>query len=331
LSRVAVIGGGAWGTALAEVAARAGNAVDLIVRQAETAEAINTGHINAGHLPGDRLNEAITARAGYDALSEAKIVLLVVPAQVSRAVLADIGPAPLTGKPVVLCAKGLETQTLNRQSEVLAATAPEALPLVLSGPSFAHDVASGRPTAVTLAAPDDTLCASIAIALSGPTFRLYQSGDLVGVELAGALKNVYALCAGAVEGAGLGLSARSAVIGRAYAEMSRLVAALGGEALTLTGLAGLGDLTLSCTSPQSRNYAFGIALGAGQSVAEIEAGGLGLAEGVKTAPVALGLAQRHGVDTPLIAAVNALLAGQLGINEIVAQLMARPLKREGDR
>ena len=329
MSRVSVIGGGAWGTALAEVAARAGHGVDLIVRSPEAARAINEGHVNAGHLPGDRLSENVSARADGDALPDADIVLLVVPAQVSRQVLTAIGPDALAGKPVVLCAKGLEQQTLDRQSEILAAAAPGAMPLVLSGPSFAHDVASGRPTAVTLAAHDEAVCANIASALSGSTFRLYQSHDVIGVELAGALKNVYALACGAVEGAGLGLSARSALIGRAFAEMSRLVTAMGGDALTLTGLAGLGDLTLSCTSPQSRNYAFGIALGEGRSVAEIEAAGAGLAEGVKTAPVAQMLAERHGVDLPLVAAANALLAGKLGINEIVAQLMARPLKREG--
>ncbi|MBU1174186.1 MAG: NAD(P)-dependent glycerol-3-phosphate dehydrogenase [Alphaproteobacteria bacterium] len=329
MSKVSVIGGGAWGTALAETATRAGHAVDLVVRDTGIAAAINSGHVNAVHLPGDRLSPSIRARADHRGLVDADFVLVAVPAQTTRQILSVIGPAPLAGRPVVLCAKGLETATLARQSEVLTQCAPEALPLVLSGPSFAHDVASGRPTAVTLAARDDALCARIAAALSGPTFRLYQSHDLVGVELAGALKNVYALAAGAVEGAQLGLSARSAVISRAYAEMSRLVTALGGEALTLTGLAGLGDLTLSCTSPQSRNYAFGIALGTGLSVAEIEAAGIGLAEGVKTAPVALGLGHKHGVDTPLIGAVNALLAGELGIGEIVAQLMARPLKREG--
>lgn len=330
MSKVCAIGGGAWGTALGEVAARAGHAVSLIVRSPETAAAINNGHVNAGHLPGDRLSTGITAHTDFAGLVEADLVLLAVPAQVSRPVLDAIGPAPLAGKPVVLCAKGLETGTLDRQSQILAHCAPEALPLVLSGPSFAHDVALGRPTAVTLAATDDVLGAKIATALSGSTFRLYQSRDLIGVELAGALKNVYALAAGAVEGAGLGLSARSALIGRAFAEMSRLVVAIGGEAKTLTGLAGLGDLTLSCTSPQSRNYAFGIALGEGRSVSEVEALGRGLAEGVKTAPVALGLAQKHGVDAPLVAAVNLLLAGTLGINDIVAQLMARPLKREGE-
>lgn len=330
MTKVSVIGGGAWGTALAEVAARAGHMVDLVVRDADTARAINSGHVNAGHLPGDRLSETITARAGHDGIEGSDLVLLVVPAQVSREVLTAIGPQPLAGKPVILCAKGLETGTLCRQSEILAACAPDALPLALSGPSFAHDVASGRPTAVTLAANDQMLCTEMATALSGATFRLYSSGDLAGVELAGALKNVYALAAGAVEGAGLGLSARSALIGRAFAEMSRLVTALGGEARTLTGLAGLGDLTLSCTSVQSRNYASGIALGRGKTPAEIQTEGLGLAEGVKTAPVALSLAQKYAVDVPLIAATNALIGGTLGISDIVAQLMARPLKREGE-
>lgn len=329
--KVSVIGGGAWGTALAEVAARAGHGVSLIVRTRELAEAINHGHVNRDHLPGDKLSANITAHADFAGVDRADFVLLAVPAQVTRQVLMAIGPGMLEGMPVVLCAKGLETATLARQSEVLAECAPGSIPLVLSGPSFAHDVASGRPTAVTLASANDAVCAGIATALSGKTFRLYQSNDLVGVEMAGALKNVYALAAGAVEGAGLGLSARSALIGRAFAEMSRLVEAMGGEARTLTGLAGFGDLTLSCTSPQSRNYAFGIALGEGKTPAEAEASGIGLAEGVRTAPVAFGLAHKHGIDAPLIAAVNALLVGKLGINDIVAQLMTRPLKREGEQ
>ncbi len=330
MSDVFVIGGGAWGTALAEIAARSGHKTILIVETETDAETINATHVNRDNLPGIRLNPAIGAQTGFSGLDDAGLVLLALPAQLSRAVLSEIGPAPLAGKPVVHCAKGLETGTLDRQSQILADRAPEARPLVLSGPSFAQDVASGRPTAVTLASSDDALGAEIAAALSGPTFRLYQSHDIVGVELAGALKNVYALCCGAVEGAGLGLSSRSALISRAFAEMSRLVAAMGGQARTLTGLAGLGDLTLTCTSRQSRNYAFGIALGQGHTVREIEAMNLGLAEGVATAPVALGLAERHRVDTPLVAAANALLSGRTGINEIVAQLMARPLKREGE-
>src|SRR5690606_15432046 len=239
-----------------------------------------------------------------------------------------IGAAALADIPVVLTAKGLEAGTLRRQSEILAELCPRAIPYVLSGPSFAADVAHGRPTAVTLAGDDAAATLEVAAILAGPGFRPSAAADRIGVELAGALKNVYALACGAVEGAGLGASARSALLARGYAEMSRIVVATGGIAATLTGLAGLGDLTLSCTSVQSRNYRFGMALGQGQSVEEIKAHGAGLAEGVATAPVAQALARRLGVDAPLIEAVNLLLAGSAGIDEIVATLMARPLKRE---
>jgi glycerol-3-phosphate dehydrogenase (NAD(P)+) len=194
---------------------------------------------------------------------------------------------------------------------------------VLSGPSFATDVAAGRPTAVTLAGDDAEIASELAAALAGPSFRPYAADDRLGVELAGALKNVYALGCGAVEGAGLGASARAALIARAFAELTRLVVRLGGSASTLAGLAGLGDLTLSCTSPQSRNYRYGMALGSGGSTVEI-----GLAEGVLTAPVAQELARTVGVDAPLVGAVNLLIDGNSTIDSIVAGLMARPLKRE---
>jgi glycerol-3-phosphate dehydrogenase (NAD(P)+) len=203
------------------------------------------------------------------------------------------------------------------------------VPYVLSGPGSAADVAAGRPTAVTIAGDHAEATSEIAAALAGPTFRPYAADDRIGVELAGALKNVYALGAGAVEGAGLGMSARSALIARAFAELGRLVEAMGGGAHTLSGLAGLGDLTLSCTSPQSRNYRFGMALGAGDSVTRAAGAGIGLAEGVATAPVAQLLARRFGVDAPLVDAVNLLLAGTETIDFIVAGLMTRPLKREG--
>ena len=231
--------------------------------------------------------------------------------------------AGLAGLPVVLSAKGLERGTQLRQSEVLAAIVPSAVPFVLSGPSFAEDVAAGRPTAVTLAGDDAELTSEVAAALAGPTFRPYAADDRIGVELAGALKNVYALGAGAVDGAGLGASARAALIARAFAELTRLVVRMGGTSTSLAGLAGLGDLTLSCTSVQSRNYRYGAALGAGRSTEAI-----GLVEGVATAPVALELARRHGIDAPLVEAVNRLLSGTESIAEIVASLMARPLKRE---
>jgi glycerol-3-phosphate dehydrogenase (NAD(P)+) len=247
-----------------------------------------------------------------------------VPAQASRGALSLIRDR-IAGKPVVLSAKGLETGTLKRQSEILAELAPTALPFVLSGPSFATDVAAGRPTAVTLAGNDPALTEAVAAALAGPALRPYAADDIVGVELAGALKNVYAIASGAIEGAGLGASARSALIARGFAELSRLVGAMGGQASTLAGLAGLGDLTLSCTSTQSRNYRYGVALGRGVAPSADD-----LAEGVATAPVAQGMARGLGIDAPLIDAVNLLLAGEQSIDLIVAGLMSRPLKREDE-
>jgi glycerol-3-phosphate dehydrogenase (NAD(P)+) len=327
LERIAVVGAGAWGTALAQAAARAGRTVTLIGRDAAVAAEVNRQHTNSSHLGDIQLLPAIEATIAPEAAEPADLVILAVPAQASRLALGWIGPARLAEKPVVLSAKGLEHTSLSRQSEILAELAPGATPFVLSGPSFAADVAAGRPTAVTLAGEQQQPTFEVATALASPSFRPYASGDLVGVELAGALKNVYALACGAVEGAGLGASARAALLARAYAEMARIVGGLGGDPGTLTGLAGLGDLTLTCTTPQSRNYRFGIGLGQGRRAAEIEAGS-GLAEGVFTAPVARRLALRLGVEAPLIEAVCALLEGSADIATIVAGLMNRPLKKE---
>lgn len=320
LEHVAVIGGGAWGTALAQAAAIAGRSVTLVVRDRAAVEEINQRSRNSRYLGDLRLSERITALDHLE--PSADIVILAVPAQASRAALLSAA-SPLASKRVVLSAKGLEAGTLKRQSEVLREAVPSAIPFVLSGPSFAADVAAGRPTAITLAGDDASATDEVAAALAGPSFRPYAADDITGVELAGALKNVYALACGAVEGAGLGASARSALIARAFAELSRLVVASGGAASTLTGLAGLGDLTLSCTSTQSRNYRAGIALGRGERPDAGE-----LAEGVSTAPVAQGMARQLKIDAPLIDAVNLLLAGTASIDEIVAGLMSRPLKRE---
>jgi glycerol-3-phosphate dehydrogenase (NAD(P)+) len=330
LQNVFVIGAGAWGTALSQAAAMAGREVTLFARDRATASEINRTHRNSTYLGDQPLSPRIVAQAHAGGLSDADIVLVVVPAQQTRSVLEAIGGEALAGKPVVLCAKGLERGTLDRQSQILADVTPDAIPLVLSGPSFAADVASGRPTAVTLAGSHRDVTDKVAQALAGPGFRPYAAGDLMGVELAGALKNIYALASGAVEGADLGFSARAALIARAFAEMTRLVTAMGGNAATLTGLAGLGDLTLTCTTAQSRNYMFGLALGRGDSVETIKAHGAKLAEGLSTAPVAMALARKYGVDAPLIGAVNLLLEQSLDINEIVAGLMSRPLKREGE-
>lgn len=325
LESVAVIGGGAWGTALAQAAAMAGRSVSLVARDADQVAEINASHTNAHYLGAQALHHDITASTEA---GPADIIILAVPAQASRAALGAIPPDLLVGKPVILSAKGLETGTLDRQSEILFDMAPDAIPFVLSGPSFAADVAAGRPTAVTLAGDDATQTSALASALAGPSFRPYAADDRIGVEVAGALKNVYALACGAVEGADLGASARSALIARAYAEMARMVTAMGGSATTLTGLAGLGDLTLTCTSVQSRNYQFGMALGRGQTVQEIIAGGAKLAEGVATTPVADALAKSLGVDAPLVHAVEAVLSGKANIATVVAGLMSRPLKRE---
>lgn len=322
LERVAVVGAGAWGTALAQAAAMAGRTVALVGRDRAVIEEINQRSTNSRYLGDVRLSDRISAVDHFH--DHADFVIMAVPAQQTRAALEVVGPTPLAGKPVILSAKGLETGTLLRQSDILAEMAPDAIPFVLSGPSFATDVAAGRPTAVTLAGDDASDASDLAAALAGPALRPYAADDRIGVEIAGALKNVYALACGAVEGAGLGASARSALIARAFAELSRIVVAMGGSASTLTGLAGLGDLTLSCTSTQSRNYLYGMALGRGETPpADV------LAEGVATAPVALGLARELDIDAPLVEAVNKLLEGTESIDEIVAGLMSRPLKREG--
>jgi len=318
LDRVAVVGAGAWGTALAQAAASAGRTVTLVGRDPAAIDDINRNHRNSAHLGNQPLSDRIT---GALTLPAADLVILAVPAQASRAALGPIAAA-LAHLPVVLTAKGLEHGTLKRQSEVLADVSPTAIPYVLSGPSFAADVAAGRPTAVTLAGDNPEQTSAVAAALAGPTFRLYAADDRLGVELAGALKNVYALACGAVDGAGLGASARSALLARAFAELTRLVVRMGGSASTLTGLAGLGDLTLSCTSTQSRNYRYGASLGRGDSP------GSDLAEGALTAPVAQQLADQLLIDAPLIDAVNLLLGGTTTIADIVAGLMSRPLKRE---
>jgi glycerol-3-phosphate dehydrogenase (NAD(P)+) len=276
-------------------------------------EAINESHTNPEYLPDIAIHPRVRAQIGAEGIETADIVIMAVPAQHTREALTAIGPERLAGKPVVLAAKGLERDTQLRQSQVLAQVAAEAIPLALSGP-----------TAVSLAGADVTHTEKVAALLAGPTFRPYAGADLVGVELAGALKNVFAIACGAVDGAGLGLSARAAVLARAFAELRRLVSALGGAPATLTGLAGLGDLVLSCTTRQSRNFEFGRRLAAGEPAAHA------LVEGRHTAPAALSLAVGAAVDAPITAAVNALISGQAEIGELVAALMTRPLKREND-
>jgi glycerol-3-phosphate dehydrogenase (NAD(P)+) len=324
-----VIGGGAWGTALAQVCARAGLAVTLWAREPEIVEAINGRHENPVFLPGARLDPGLTATTDPGDLAESDLILAVTPAQYLRATLALFAPHLTEGTPLVLCAKGVEASSLSLMTQVLAETLPSARAAVLSGPSFAGEVARGLPTAVTLASADIRLAETIARRIASPAFRPYVSGDMIGAEAGGSVKNVLAIACGVVEGRGLGRSAHAALITRGFAEMTRFAVALGGEARTVAGLCGLGDLVLTCSSHQSRNMAVGVALGRGESLNEALAGKRSVAEGVATAPAVRALAARLGVETPICDAVSAILAGEVEVDPAIAALLARPLKAEG--
>lgn len=325
---VGILGAGAWGTALAQVCARAGLPVTLWAREREVIETVNGRHENPLFLPGVALHAAVRATADLMEAAACDVVLAVTPAQHLRATLRALAPSARGGLPVVLCAKGVEQGTLKLMTEVLAETLPQARPAVLSGPSFAGEVARGLPTAVTLACPDRALGERIAAALAAPAFRPYLSSDMIGAEAGGAVKNVLAIACGVVEGRGLGRSAHAALITRGFAEMTRLAVALGAERETLSGLCGLGDLVLTCSSPQSRNMSLGLALGEGRSVQEALAGKLSVAEGAQSAPAVRQLAARLRVETPICEAVAALLAGELGVDEAIGGLLSRPLRPE---
>jgi glycerol-3-phosphate dehydrogenase (NAD(P)+) len=328
LKRVGVIGGGAWGAALAQVATRAGLEVTLWAREAEVVAEINGAHENRLFLPGVALDAAIRATTSLADLAGCDLILAVVPAQHLRSILRDFAPYAAPGLPVALCAKGIEQGSLKLMTEVLAETLPDVAPAVLSGPSFAAEVARGLPTAITLAARDADLARGLAEAIATPTFRPYVSTDMIGAEAGGAIKNVLAIACGVVEGKGLGRSAHAALVTRGFAELTRLAVALGGRAETVAGLCGLGDLVLTCSSAQSRNMSLGMALGRGQSLAEALAGKLSVAEGVASAPAVRDLAKKLGVETPISDAVAAILAGELGVDAAIAGLLARPLKSE---
>jgi glycerol-3-phosphate dehydrogenase (NAD(P)+) len=328
VKKAGVIGGGAWGSALAQVCARAGLEVILQAREAEVVKAINGSHANPLFLPDIALDPAIRATAELADLSGCDLILAVAPAQHLRAAMRAFSPHVRPGLPVVLCAKGVEQGSLKLMTEVLAETAPQAAPAVLSGPSFAGEVARGLPTAVTLACPDAALGSTLVQAIATPTFRPYLAADMVGAEAGGAVKNVLAIACGIVEGKGLGRSAHAALITRGFAEMTRLAVALGGEAETVAGLCGLGDLVLTCSSPQSRNMSVGLALGQGQTLEAALSGKLSVAEGVASAPAVRALAARVGVETPICEAVAAILAGEAGVDEAILALLNRPLKSE---
>jgi glycerol-3-phosphate dehydrogenase (NAD(P)+) len=324
-----VVGGGAWGTALANAAAAAGHPVTLWLRDAQAAATLHSTRENPRYLPGVPLHPAIRVTAEAGRLAGARATLLVVPAQTVRGVLETLRDPLGAAGPVILCAKGIERGSDSFMSAVAAEVLPGDVPVaVLSGPSFAADVARGLPTAVTLAAADPGLAASLSAVLSGPSLRLYHTDDVRGVEIGGAGKNVLAIACGIVAGRGLGESARAALIARAFAELMRFARAFGGRPETLMGLSGLGDLVLTASSPQSRNFAFGQRLGAGAS--RDEAAGGKLAEGAFTAAALAGLAAANGVEMPVAAAVAAIVAGAASVDDVVAGLLARPLRGETD-
>jgi len=322
---IGVIGGGAWGTALAQVAAAGGRDVLLWAREDEVVGAINNGHENTAFLPGVPLAESIRATQDLAALSTRDALLVVAPAQHVRTVLTQVVQC---GQPLVLCAKGIEAGSMKLLTEVAAEVQPASPIAVLSGPTFAHEVAAGLPTAVTLAAGDEELAQAIMTRLALPAFRPYWSDDLVGAEIGGAVKNVLAIACGVVEGRGLGQNARSALISRGFAEMQRFGVARGARPETLAGLSGLGDLVLTCSSRSSRNFSLGFGLGQGQKAAELMADRRTVAEGAFTAPVLREAARLAGVDMPIVGAVCDLLDGTADIGAVVEGLLSRPLKAE---
>lgn len=323
-----VIGAGAWGTALAQSAAAAGLKVILQAREEEVVQSIRERGINEAFLPGVELDPSITVTSDLADLAQCDLILAVPPAQHMRATLRAFAPFAREGLPVVLCSKGIERGSLKLMAEVLAETIPHATTAVLSGPSFAGEVARGLPSAVTLACADNDMAEKLAAALSGPVFRPYYAEDIIGAETGGALKNVLAIACGIVEGRGMGRSAHAAVITRGFAEIVRVTEALGGNAATVTGLCGLGDLVLTCSSPQSRNMSLGLALGQGQTVEQALAGKRSVAEGYESAPAVRELSRKLGVETPIIEAVAAVLAGETTVDAAIENLLSRPLKPE---
>ena len=323
--RVGVIGGGAWGTALAQVSASGGRDVLLWAREPEVVEAINRSHENSTFLPGSKLSPSITATEDLAELAHCDAWLVVTPAQHMRAVLEA---APTGGKPLILCSKGIEERSGAMLHWVASEAAPGASIAVLSGPTFAHEVAAGMPTAVTLAAEDQALAEALRDRIALPTFRIYLSDDVAGAEIGGAVKNVLAIACGVVDGKGLGQNARAALIARGFAEMTRFGLANGARRETLVGLSGLGDLVLTCSSTSSRNFSLGKGIGEGRSPAELMSDRRTVAEGAFTAPVLARLASEMGIDMPVVAAVAKLLSGETQVDQVLQELLARPPRPE---
>ena len=328
-AQIGVIGAGAWGTALAQAMASDGSEVLIWAREDELVEEINARHTNSLFLPSAELAPTVRATGSLAELAGCSVLLAVVPAQFLGGVLSELKGCEAD---LVLCAKGIEQSSGRLTGEVAAAAMPEARIAVLSGPTFAHEVATGLPTAVTLACSGGRAqWQRLSPVLARPALRPYYTDDVVGAEIGGAVKNVLAIACGVVDGLELGQNARAALIARGYAEMLRFGASRGANAETLAGLCGLGDLVLTCSSTSSRNFSLGRALGQGQTLDEALAGKATVAEGAATAPILAEIAKREGIDMPIVAAVNRLLAGDVKADEVAADLLSRPLKAEQDR
>lgn len=322
---IGIIGAGAWGTALASVMAQNHEQVLLWALEAEVVEAVNAGKGNPLYLPDLALPSQVRATSDMDDMAHSSALLLVTPAQHLRGTLEQL---PKTDAPLLLCSKGIEAGTQLLVSEIVAELRPENPLAVLSGPTFAHEVAAGKPTAITLACESEAMGKLLMRLVATPAFRPYWSDDVVGAEIGGAVKNVLAIGCGVVDGAGLGLNARAALIARGFAEMQRYGLARGAQAETLAGLSGLGDLVLTCSSENSRNFSLGRGLGQGKAAAELMADRRTVAEGAFTAPVLHESAQALGVEMPIVAAVCALLDGSASVGQVVEALLSRPLKAE---
>jgi glycerol-3-phosphate dehydrogenase (NAD(P)+) len=326
--RVVIAGAGAFGTALAVIADKAGRRVTLVPRDSAQAAAISSSRENVRYLPGVTLAPSIEVAGDRAAFRHADLVILAAPAQATRSVAAAIAKMIPAGTPILVAAKGIEQGTGKLQTAIIADVLRHCRPAVLSGPGFAEEIARGLPTAVTIAASDLALAHALSASLATDTFRPYASDDPIGVELGGAIKNVLAIACGVIAGRALGESARAALIARGLAEMMRIGATLGARAETFMGLAGVGDLVLTATTEHSRNTAFGMALGRGEPLAKLLQPGAPLAEGAHTARVAADLARRHNVDAPIIAAVAAVIDGKLSVDAAIEGLLSRPLTHE---
>jgi len=329
MMKVSIIGGGAWGTALAVAAKRAGNDVCIQAREAEVVEAINTSHENIIYLPGHSLDPTIRAVSDpIEAINDAQIILLVTPAQHLRALMTALKDQLTSKHAIVICSKGIEQNTSALLSEIVHDVSPALSPMILSGPTFAAEVANQLPTAVTLATTDPSKGAAVSKAIGTPYFRIYLSNDIIGAQIGGAVKNVLAIACGIVEGRSMGHNARAALITRGLAEIVRMGKALGAKPETLMGLSGLGDLTLTCSAIQSRNFSLGMALGKGRFLNEVLGERTSIAEGVFSASSVVGLAERLGVEVPICTSVNNILNQGADINQEVANLLNRSFKAE---